>query len=109
MRPHTSLLGRSILARHPFPDLPIVPVPLSYLRLRTARLPQTLTGHLNCLVCTGELCGLHQSLLPSLAVGIRDPHQICSLGRERGRGLRKKGYLSVGPTSDSGHKGSRVS
>lgn len=97
MRPHTSLLGWSILARHPFPALSIVPVPLSYLRLRTARLPQTLTGHLNCLVCTGELCGLHQSLLPSLAVGIRDPHQICSLGRERGGGGEKE-RLSLGGT-----------
>lgn len=94
---HISLLGQSILAGHRFPDLPIAPAPLSYLGLRTARLPQTLTGHLNCLVCTGELRGLHQSLLPSLAVGIRDPHQICSLGRERGGGgVRKKDHLSGG-------------
>lgn len=78
-----SPLGQSILAQHRFPDLPIVPVPLSYLGLCTARLPQTLTGHLDCLVCTGELCGLYQSLLPSLAVGIGDTYQICSLGRDK--------------------------
>lgn len=50
----------------------MVPVLLYYLGLGTARLPQTLTGHLNCLVCTGKLCGFHQSLLSSLAVGVRD-------------------------------------
>lgn len=75
--------GHSTLAWHPFLDLPMVPVPLSYLGLGTARLPQTLTGHLNCLVCTGKLCGLHQPLLSSLAVGVRDANQICSLGREK--------------------------
>lgn len=104
----TTLSGQSILARHCFTVLPIVPAPLSYLGLRTARLPQTLTGHLNCLVCTGELRGLHQSLLPSLAVGIRDPHQICSLERERGEGgVRKKDCLSVDSLVTVGTKESR--
>lgn len=86
--PHTPLIfsfpmDQSILAWHPFPNWPMIPVLLSYLGLGTARLPQTLTGHLNCLVCTGKLCGLHQSLLSSLAVGVRDTNQICSLGREK--------------------------
>lgn len=85
--------GQSILAQYPFPDLPMVPVPLSYLGLGTARLPQTLTGHLNCLVCTGKLCGLHQPLLSSLAVGVRNTNQISSLGREKFR-VRNKEYSS---------------
>lgn len=71
----------------------MVPVPLSYLGLGTARLPQTLTGHLNCLVCSGKLCGLHQPLLSSLAVGVRDTNQISSLGREK-FGVRNKEYSS---------------
>lgn len=61
----------------------MVPVPLSYLGLGAARLSQTLTGHLNCLVCSGKLRGLHQPLLSSLAIGVRDTNQICSLGREK--------------------------
>lgn len=75
--------GWAVLARQPFPDLPTVPVPLGYLGLGAARLPQTLTGHLNCLVCSGKLRGLHQPLLSSLAVGVRDTNQIGSLGREK--------------------------
>lgn len=83
----------------------MVPVPLSYLGLGAARLPQTLTGHLNCLVRTGKLCGLHQPLLSSLAVGVRDAHQICSLGRER-RGDEEYGiFLRWESNSDSGDKG----
>lgn len=66
---------------HSFSALPRVPVLLHYLGLGTARLPQTLTGHLNCLVCTGKLCGFHQSLLSSLAIGVRDTNQICCLRR----------------------------
>lgn len=57
------------------------PVCVHYLGLGTARLPQTLTGHLNCLVCTGKLCRFHQSLLSSLAVGVRDTNQIRCLRR----------------------------
>lgn len=91
-----SPLGQAILAQCPFPDLPLVPVPLSYLGLGTARFPQALTGHLNCLICTGKLCGLHQPLLSSLAVGIRDTHQICSLEREEVGRVRNKEYSSGG-------------
>lgn len=62
-----------------FPHLPTVPAPFCYLCLCTARLPQTLTCHLDCLVCTGKLCGFHQPLLSCLAVGVRDANQICCL------------------------------
>lgn len=77
---------QSTLAWHPFLDFPREPVCLSYLGLGTARLSQTLTGHLNCLVCTGKLCGLHQPLLSSLTVGVRDANQVCSLRREKFEG-----------------------
>ena len=60
-----------------------------YLGLGAARLPQTLTGHLNRLVCSGKLCGLHQPLLSSLAIGVRHTNQICSLEGERS-GVRNK-------------------
>ena len=75
--------GWSVLAQQPFPGLSVVPVPLTYLGLGAARLSQTLTGHLNCLVCSGKLRGLYQPLLSSLAIGVRDANQICSLGREK--------------------------
>lgn len=58
-------------------------VPPAYLGLGAARLPQTLTGHLNRLVCSGKLRGLHQPLLSSLAVRVRHTNQICSLEGER--------------------------
>lgn len=75
--------GPVLLARDPSPDVPTAPVPWSYLGLGTARLPQALAGHLNRLVCTGELRGLHQPLLSCLAVGVRDTNQVRSLGREK--------------------------
>lgn len=81
--PHTGF--RSLFPLAVCPSLPMVPVFSHYLGLGTARLPQALTGHLNRLVCTGELCGLHQSLLSSLAIGVRDSNKIRRLRRDAQR------------------------
>ena len=81
--------GWSVLAQQTFPGLLTVTAHPGYLGLGAARLPQTLTGHLNRLVCSGKLCGLHQPLLSSLAIGVRHTNQICSLEGER-NGVRNK-------------------
>lgn len=80
---------------------------MSYLGLGTARLSQTLTGHLNCLVRTGKLCGFHKALLASLAIGIRDADQIRSLGRQAGVGVEDQ-ESQVGNDSNCGEKENRV-
>lgn len=89
--PHTSFLPPFLSgSAHPSSALPTVPALLHYLGLGTAGLPQTLAGHLNCLVCPGKLCGFHQSLLASLAIGVGDTNQICCLRRnEHGGGRRR--------------------
>lgn len=38
-----------------------------------------LTGHLDRLVCFGELDGIHQALMSCLTVGIRHTNQVCCL------------------------------
>lgn len=50
-----------------------------YLGLSAGGVHQVLTGHLNGLFGFGKLSRIHQTLLSSMAVRIRDTHQIGTL------------------------------
>lgn len=52
----------------------------AHLGLGAGRVHQVLAGHLDGLVSSGKLSRVYQALLSSLAVGVRDPHKVGSLG-----------------------------
>lgn len=57
----------------------------THLGLGAGRVHQVLAGHLDSLVSSGKLSGVYQALLSSLAVGVRDPHEVGSLGAQERR------------------------
>lgn len=54
----------------------------THLGLGAGRVHQVLAGHLDSLVSSSKLSGVYQALLSSLAVGVRDPHEVGSLGAQ---------------------------
>lgn len=60
-----------------------------YLGLSARRVHQVLTGHLNGLFGFGKLSRIHQALLSSMAVRIRDTHQIGTLQERESEEFRR--------------------
>lgn len=62
-----------------------------YLGRTAGWIHQVLARHLDGLVGAGKLDGIHEALLTSLAVGVRDAHQVGGLGNKQEGGASANG------------------